>query len=212
MRPSERATQAVINRDKEEKEFIKGGLKTVAGLGLSASSFALGSKILPFLSKHIPADLVVKGINKISPELGSFLKKGMDAGLNIEEGKQFLKDKLQPKENAQDNRNIIEQYSPELHQFIEGEIQKGRQPLEAGALAQLKKEFADPIKKLTKDHKAPFSALLQTVYGGGQQSQQGQQQPQPQQPQQGQPQNQQSGQGQQALMAIMQKINQTLGG
>ena len=54
-----------------------------------------------------------------------------------------------------------------MHQFIEGEIQKGRSPLEAGALAQLKPEFKKQIEKLSKDHKSPFSAILQTVYGQG---------------------------------------------
>jgi hypothetical protein len=133
----------------------------------------------------------MKGINKVSPALGQFLRKGQKNGLNIKEGFEFLKKQMTPKEeSAQDNRNIIEQESPELHQFIDQEVRKGRKPIEAGAIAQSDKRFMDIIKKLVKTHKTPWSNILESIYGGQgmaqpQQAQQ-QQMQQPQAPQQGQ--------------------------
>src|SRR6185312_10659550 len=111
-----------------------------------------------------------------------------------------MTDKQEP---PKESRNIIQQYSPELHQFIDQEVRKGHKPIEAGAIAQADKRFKDIISKLTKDHQTPWSNILESVYGGGEQALPPQN---PQQPQQ------QSGQGQQALMAILQKIQQSRGG
>jgi hypothetical protein len=208
MRPDERASEEQIRREKEFNESVKGGLKKTAGLGLSAAGAGLGSRILPFLSEHIPFDLALKGISKISPKVGDFLKRGMEKGLNAKEGMDFVKDKIQKSEPqpAKDQRNIIEQYSPELHQFIKEEVTKGRPPLEAGALAQVNDKFKKVIKKLEEDHKTPFSSILQSVYGGGQYGGPVNLPQETQQPQQ------QTGKGQQALMAILQKIQQQRGG
>ncbi len=166
-RSDELAAQSQIESEHRFRNKVSG-----AGAGLATAAVgATGilGKIAPFLSKYIPADLAMKGINKISPQLGEFLKKGQKAGLDIESGLNFIKEKFEgaTAENPKEDGNVIKQYSPELHQFIEGEIQKGRSPLEAGALAQSKPEFKKHIDKLSKDHKAPFSALLKTVYGEG---------------------------------------------
>jgi hypothetical protein len=245
MRPSERASEEINKRNERFNENVKSGAKTVVSAALAAT----GARILPFLSEHIPVDLAIKGISKISPKIGDFIKKGMSQGLDVKDGFQFLKDQIQPKEEekeaekkpeqTKENRNIIQQYSPELHEFIQQEVQKGRTPTEAWFMAQAgskAKEFKKIIDKIEKDHKTSFSSLVNMIYGGGQyggavnpqQSQQGQQQqqnqPHPgsargkmlaadqaqmQQQQQGQ---QQPGQGQQALMAILQKIQQQRGG
>ena len=166
-RSDELAAQSQIESEHRFRNKLSGagaGLATAA----AGASGVLG-KIAPFLSQYIPADLAMKGINKISPRLGEFLKNGQKAGLDIESGINFIKEKFEgaTAENPKEDGNVIKQYSPELHQFIEGEIQKGRSPDEAGALAQLKPEFKKHIEKLSKDHKAPFSALLKTVYGEG---------------------------------------------
>jgi hypothetical protein len=228
MRPSERASEEIVKRNERFNENVKSGAKTAASAALAAT----GARILPFLSEHIPVDLAIKGISKISPKIGDFIKKGMEKGLDIKDGFQFLKDQIQPKEEKEsekqreqpkENRNIIQQYSPELHEFLQGQIQQGRSPIEAGSLAQLgtgSEKFKKIIAQMEKDHKAPFSAILQMAYGGGEQTQgQPQQQTQPGQQQQTQPgqqqqtqQGQQPGQGQQALMAILQKIQQKRGG
>lgn len=70
-------------------------------------------------------------------------------------------------EKTIDKRNLIQQYSDELFQFIENEINKGRPVIEAGALAQNDKRFTKIIDKLTKDHKTTWSNILQTIFGSG---------------------------------------------
>lgn len=162
--------------------------------------------------------------------MADFLKRGQSMGLNIEEGLDYIRDSLSPKEEkqpaqqeqkaqpAKQGKNIIEQYSPELYQFIEQHVKSGRPAEHAAALAQMDTKgnnFRSIINKITKDHQTDWSSIVQSVFGGQggnktpnqPQQQQNPQQQQPQQP--GQP--QQGGQGQQALMAILEKINQRLG-
>lgn len=164
-----RPDEQVLESETRKAQTRTGQAKSALGLGASALAGASGlsSKVLPFLSEHIPVDLAMKGINKIAPKLGEFLKSGLSQGLSVESGLDYLKEQFKTSEakNPKEEGNVIKQYSPELHQFIEGEIQKGRSPDEAGAMAQLKPEFKKHIEKLSKDHKAPFSALLKTVYG-----------------------------------------------
>lgn len=238
MRPDEQAAFSEIERSQNRDKNIKKGIKTAVGIGSAAlglgaakAGSTIYSKIAPFLSEYIPVDLAMKGINKINPALGSFLQKGMKQGLNVKDGLNFIKENMQPKqeekkESTKEKRNIIEQYSPELNQFINEEVGKGRTPIEAAALAQNDKRFKDVIGKLTKDHKTPWSNIIEGIFGKGQATQPQQQgflMPQPeiphsssaeqdmsrqqQQPQQGQ----QPGQGQQALMAILQKLQQSRG-
>lgn len=209
LRSDEIANESEIERDKRFRSNVGKGIATAASLGTAAIAPGIASKIMPFLNQYVPTALAVKGIDKISPKLGSFLKKGQEMGLNIEEGLDFIKQKLggeKKSENAKDNRNIIEQYSPELHQFILGEIQNGRSPLEAGAIATLSRKGEEGFKKIidqiVKDHKTPWSAILETVYGS---QKGGQKTPNPT------AQGGQSGPGQQALMDILNKINQRLG-
>lgn len=209
LRPDEIASHSRIEKTKQEDRNLKTGAKTLAGI----TGAGLGSRIAPFLSELIPIDLAIKGINKISPKLGEALNEGMKKGLNIKDGLNFVRENLmgqsEKKEPPKENRNIIEQYSPELFQFLNGEIQNGRAPLEAGALAQSLGKFSKEIKSLEKDHRSPFSAILQTVFGEGEGMQARQA---PQQPQQGQPQPQGQGAGSQALMAAIEKLRQLKSG
>jgi hypothetical protein len=162
--------------------------KTAASIaGAAIGGAGIFSRIAPFLSEYIPEHLAIKGLSKIDPRLGKFISKSMSDGFDFKEVRQFIGEKVQEHEQSQaakmaespkQNRNIIEQYSPELHQFILGEVQKGRSLLEAGALAALDKSngkgFKSVIQKIEKDHKTPWSAILETVYGA---QQAGQQQP-----------------------------------
>lgn len=209
LRPDEKASLEEIERDQRVRgRFSSVGKGTAAlgsialGAGFAKAGGDIASRLMPFFNEYVPVDLAVKGISKISPKIGNFLKKGMDLGLDAQEGLQFVKQKMTPP-----NENIVEKYSPDLHQFILSEIQKGRSPLEAGALATLEnsgsKGFKKIIEKITKDHNASWSSILETAYG--------QQQPNTtQQPSTTTPQRQ-PGQGEQALMSILEKINQRLG-
>ena len=217
LRSDEMASNSEIERARVRDKNLKSGVKTAASLGVAAGGLTgLSSKILPFLSEHIPADLAIKGISKLSPSVGSFLKKGMSKGLNFKDGLDFIKEQIQSskKEPAKESKNVVQQYSPELHEFMSAEIGKGRSPIEAGAIAQHDKRFSEAIGKMSKDHKTPWSSILQGIYGSETQGKGQPQQPQqmeqqqsqqPQQPQQG------GGQGQQALMAILQKLQQSRG-
>jgi hypothetical protein len=205
LRPDEMATQSEIKKAKGRTDELRSGVETAASFGTAALGGKVVSKILPFLSQYIPEDLAFKGINKVMPGLGNFLKNGMKQGLSLKSGLDFLKEEIGKKsEQPKEDRNIIQQYSPELHQFIDQEVKKGRSPLEAGALARNK--FGQIIDKITKDHKTEWSNILESVYGGQGQAQPSQTTQTTQQPQSGQ-----GGPGQQALMAILQKINQGMG-
>ncbi len=187
LRSDEEANNAEVERDKSLRGNIN---KAAIGLGTAAIGGSLTGKIMPFLNQYIPAGLAMKGINKVSPKLGSFLKKGQEMGLNLEEGLSFLKDKLSNSKTdnfqTKENGNIIQQYSPELHQFLDQEIKNGRSPIEAGAIAQMNKKFSDVIKKLSKDHKTDWSSIIQSVFGNGQTAQPSQQSAQQPPQQQGQ--------------------------
>jgi len=181
LRPDERVTKGEIEAAQERSGALKSTIGAVGTLGAGALGSKAISKVLPFLSEYIPEDLAYKGINKVMPGLGTFLKSGMKQGLTLKSGLDFLRGEVEQKtkqEPAKENRNIIEQYSPELHQFIKSKIDTGEDPLRAGASAIFSqgKKFEKIIKKIEKDHNTPFSSILQTVYGQGQQPQQ----PQPQ--------------------------------
>ncbi len=208
LRPDEKASQADIEKSRKSDDLLKKGAKTAANLGLAVSGAGIASKIAPFLSKYITPDLALKGISKLSPKVGDFLKRGMEAGLNVQDGLDFVKEQIS--NSAVDQRNIIEQYDPELNTYLKNYVDKGMSPLEAGKKAIRHDRFAKAIKQMEKDHKAPWTSIIESIFGRGDKAQQVTQQP-IQQQQEPQPQQQQPGQGQQALMAILQKIQQTRG-
>ena len=206
MRPDEEKTRSQIERSKAQDTTIKSGIKTAVGIGTSIAGAGMASRVAPFLNELIPTELALKGIRKISPKLGNFLDRGIEKGLDLKEGLQYIRDNLGSSKKAPDQRSIIEQYSPSLFGVLKNLIQTGRSPLEAGALVQLDKIFKKDIEDMEKDHKVPFSSIIEATFGSAQQ---------PQSVQGGQPQaqgqQQAGGQGQQALMAILQKIQQQRG-
>lgn len=231
IRPDEKAVQSEVERDQQFRRNVGAGIGTAVGVSTALGAGGATSRIIPFLSKMVPVDLAMKGLAKVSPKLGDFLKRGQSMGLNIEEGIQYLRDNIgTKKEPAKDNRSIIEQYSPELHQFLSQQISGGRPPIEAAAIAYHDKRFSGIIQKLTKDHKTPWSQIIEVVYGSGQHGGAVNPKPADQQAQQrplvdpnkepGQFPNsgsvasaalRQAGPGQAALMDILNKINQKLG-
>lgn len=191
-------------------------LKTAASIGAGYAGGALLGRVMPLLSKYVPEDLAIKGLNKIDPRFGKFINTAMSNGTPFEEVKSFIEEKAaeaEQQEQPKEGRNIIQQYSDKLHEQLQNLIKKGMTPAQAVSLVDIYPHHKQVIEKIEKEHKVPFHSLVQSIYGGGDQAlaQQGQQQQQPQQQPQQQSQ-QQSGQGQQALMAILQKIQQTRGG
>ncbi len=213
MNPYERTAQEMRRQSEGPKRFAKKALGIGSAVGATAFAPIL-SRAAPFLSEYIPEELAIKGLSKIHPKLGEFVKSAMGEGSDFQEVKSFLGEQINESThgNSIENRNIVQQYSPELHEFMTKEIESGRSPLEAGALASLGgkgKDFKSIISKITKDHKSPWSSIVESVYGSqGVQKQQSSME----QEQQGVPgqQTQQIGPGNQALMAILQEANQIL--
>lgn len=159
------------------------------------------------LQKRQGEEAIGKGISTVAGIAGGLA--GLPQGNNQQDTTQpEMQEQLTqpPTPPSKEGRNIIQQYSPELHQFIEEQVKNGRNPIEAGAIAQNDKRFSSIINKLSKDHKTPWSNILQTVYGQGEL-----QSLQPEQNQQQQLQ-QKPGQGQAALMAILEQIRKSRGG
>lgn len=206
LRSDEMANQAEVERDQRFRGNVAKGASTVASLATGAAGGTLAAKVMPFLNQYIPAGLAMKGINKVAPKLGSFLQKGHEMGLDVEEGLNFIKDKLDgsQKEPAKENRNIIEQYSPNLFQYLKEMIGTGNTPIQAAAKAKknLDKKFQEMISKMEKDHKTDWSSIVEMVFGGqGKAPIQSQQQPN----ETGQPaQGGQPGAGQQAILQAIQ--------
>jgi len=240
LQPYQEASEEFVRQSKAPFKFARDVATTATGIGAGS---AVIKRVLPFLNKFIPQDMAIKGISKINPTLGKFISTSINQGHAVDDVFSYIKNKAtanageaqameqeelynqkQQAKKPKENRNVIQQYSPELHQFIAQEVTKGRQPIEAAAIAYNDKRFQSVIKKLEKDNKTPWSNIVEGIYGGGQYggavNAQTAQQAIPQPPSQAQnaaavqsqPQQQQPGQGQQALMAIMQKINQQLGG
>lgn len=158
----------------------------IAGAAAGAGNQIL-KRVAPFLSEYLPQNLAIKGLSKIDPRLGKFIQTALDNGQTWNEVKDFIGSKFQESEEpqkekkkpAKENRNIIEQYSPELLNFMKEQISGGRPAIQAAAIAQNDKRFGDVIKKMMKDHKLPWSAIVESVFG----KDEGQAQPMQNQPQ-----------------------------
>jgi hypothetical protein len=216
MRPDEQAEQSRISANNKRDVNIKRGAKAAATAAIGTAGAGLIGKLTPFLSDLIPVDLAMKGIGKISPKLGEFLQAGSKRGLNVKDGIDFIKQNFSRQEKeenqpAQEDRNIIEQYSPELFNFIKEKIQSGKSsPTGAGIIAYANPAFKAVIDKIEKDHKVGFSQITDSIFGGGQMAQKQQRQaPQPQSGQQG---GQSVSPGMQSLMDAINRLQQTRGG
>ncbi|CAB4132627.1 hypothetical protein UFOVP256_59 [uncultured Caudovirales phage] len=222
MNPYERTAAEMKRQGEGPKRLAKtaANVGLAAGTAAGAASFApILARAAPFLSQYIPEGLAIKGLSKINPKFGAFIKSAIDSGYDFQQVKDFIGEQIQGAQGqpAKDNRNVIEQHSPELNTFLSEKIKGGEDPIRAAALALFEKgnPFEPIIRKIEKEHKTNWSQLVQSIYGGGQgQGQPMAQQAQPQTPapQQGQPMQSPQGQGAQALQTILQKINQRLGG
>lgn len=163
-------------KDQAPVRLAKQGLAIAGGF---AGGSSLLNRILPLLSQHIPEETAKKAITKINPKLGNFVESATNLGHDFYDVRDFLRAKAaeaqeeesKPKK-AKETGNIIQQYSPELFNFLSQSIQQGRSPLEAAALASMQTHFKKVIKKMTEDHKAPFSSIISSVFGNINQPQQ----------------------------------------
>lgn len=215
MQPYQKASEALRKNGEYPINLAKNlGLTAAGGAVGKFGAYAAGallSKIKPLLNEYVPDNIMEKGLEKVDPRFGKFINGAKEAGFDANEIRSFIDKKTQP---PKEDRNIIEMESPELHQTVLDLIRNGKKPFDAAIEAAKNKKFQKNIMKLEKEHKTGWGKLVQTIFGSdvgmpksGLSRQdlvaQGQQQmQQPQQP----------GQGQQALMAVMQKINQRLGG
>jgi len=163
MNPYEKTAEEMKRQSERPKKVAKHAI----GIGstiAAASSFApILARAAPFLSQYIPENLAIKGLSKINPKFGKFVKNAMDEGFDFKEVKDFIGGKI--KESQEEEKNIIQKYSPELFQFIDQQVKQGVSPLEAGHKAQNEKKFSDVIKKMTGDNRTNFLNILEMIYG-----------------------------------------------
>jgi len=229
MQPYQQASEELRRRGEAPLKAV--GKIAEAGLDIASTGLkygggaALFKRVLPLLSEYIPEELAKKGLNKINPGFGKFIDKAESEGSDFEEIKEFIKEKGEKtleKEKPKENRNIIEQYEPELNQFILDQIKQGQNPAAAAYLAKEapknKAKFSKIIQKLEKDHNIDFISLVESLFGEAQSNQEQQPQNDPmqaqQQQQQGQGQQNQTqgiGKGEQAILNFMQGAKQKYG-
>ena len=203
MQPYQEAADVLQKQGEMPKRVLqKTGSIASRAAGSALGGIALG-RVLPMLSQYIPEDLAIKGLSKIDPRFGKFIDKAKSAGKNFNEIKDFIKEQAglsdeSSQENPNQQRNVIEQYSPELYQFIKEKIQSGTHPLQAGALARVNNNFNKIIEKMTKDHKTNFSSIVETVFGTAEQ------------PKQEEKKSSQSGGIDPQLLSIMQNMQNTM--
>lgn len=218
MQPYQRSAEAIRSGEEYPLQVLKNLGLTAIGGGTAFAGSKIASKLVPaigaLINSYVPDNIMDKGLKNIDPRFGKLISGALEGGYTYDDLRNFLGEKLQQSEQPKENRNVIEQYSPELHQFLSEKIKGGEDPIRAAALALFKEgnSFQNIIRKIENDHKTNWSQLVQSIYGGPGQAQQSvPQQMQSQTPQAAPQQGAGGGQGQQALMAILQKINQRLG-
>ena len=219
MQPYQKAEETLRTSGEYPINLAKNiGLSVVGGgaakIGAMGTAFLI-PKIASLINPLVPDKFSKKGLENLVSGFKTFINGAEKEGFDYNEIRDFIGDKIEKtKKVAQGNRNIIEQYSPELHQFLSEQIKNGRKPIAAGAIAEKDKRFADIIKKIKKDHKLPWGHIIDTVYGLGTVPQPvSSQEPIQAPPMQTQQSNgEQGGPGQNALMGILQQINQRRGG
>lgn len=225
MQPFQKASEALRAGADYPVDLGKKAALTAAGsaagyLGLSSVRGVL-PKVQAFLSNFLPENISEKGLRSVDPRMSSFITAAQQSGYTFDEIKNLISQKVgndQPSQaqpqaaQAGTQKNPIEKIAPDLHAFMMQEIQKGRTPLQAGALAEMgvgNKSFGSAIQKLKKDLNLSWSQIVEDVYKSRTQPQAAPAPaaPQPSAPAQAAP---QVGQGQQALMQMLQQINQKL--
>lgn len=173
LRPDELAINSQVESNQRFNEKAKGLGKAALSASSGLAGGGLAAKVAPFLSEFIPQELALKGINKVAPQIGQFLNRGVEQGLDLNEGFNYLKENLFKSEEAQqtkDDRNIIEKYSPNLFQYIKELIGNGSSPAEAAMKATkflTSEKEKKNIQQMEKDLKTDFASIVESVFGRG---------------------------------------------
>jgi len=211
LRPDELASQAEIGRAKSTDKLLKRG----AGLATTAIGAGVASRIAPFLSEFIPLDLAIKGISKINPKIGEFLKKGQSQGLDLKDGIEFLRNQFSPKEEIKEESKPIDPLQDfetnhnDIAQALARIMQNGQSPDAAAAILKSSTAFSKKIKDLEKKMGKNFIDYILEIFGNRGQATQQQPMQQQMQPEMQQPQQQAPQQGSNVdaqLMAALDKI------
>lgn len=171
-RPDELAQQSLSQSNRDFNSGVKTIAKSAAGIAGVATAGGLASKIAPLLSEFIPMDLAIKGISKISPQIGQMLQTGIDSGLDPQEGLNFLKEKLigqSEKQETKDDRNPIQKHNDQLNEFIVNNINRGVSPVEAATKAKQmgSGNFKKSIEEIEKAYNTDFISLVEQIFGQG---------------------------------------------
>ena len=179
MQPYQQASKAV--KKQGELPFKIAGLAATAATTAVAGG-AVGARVLPFLSSLIPEDLMIKGLSKIDPRFGKFVNKALKNGGSIEEVRDFIKDKMsggeEKKKDASQTQNILEEHSPELHEFVKEEIGKGGQAHAIAAQAYKNPAWKEVFSKLHNATGQNLGDIIASIFGENMQPVQGKQQSQ----------------------------------
>ncbi len=108
LRPDEKSSLSRIKANEERDSRLKQGGKAALSVATTFGGLAVASKILPFLNELLPVDLALKGISKVSPKIGNFLKRGMEQGLNVKDGLNFLREGINANQNKKEENKSNE--------------------------------------------------------------------------------------------------------
>ncbi len=178
LRPDELASESEIRKAKTRTGDVRSILETASSFGTAGIGAKAASKILPLINQYIPEDLALKGINKIMPNVGNFLKQGMKQGLSLKSGLDFLKQNLQPQQQDQPQEDpIIKQAKdfetsyPDIIKALMAKINEGQPPEAAAAILKNSAPFSQKIKKIEKDTGKNFIDFILEMMGGNTSSQ-----------------------------------------
>lgn len=166
MQPYQQEGQRILEQADEPGNVLKnvsGKATALVGGGLVLK------KLTPFLSNLIPSSLAVKGISKINPTMGKFIKGAMDQGASSEEAIEFIKEKVQPKSSQ--SKNIIEEFAPEVHELLVDKVGQGLKPLAVAFQLSQDPKLKSVIRGLEKKTGKAFSDLVSSIFGSDGQSQ-----------------------------------------
>ena len=179
MRQDELASQETIRRS---QQFGK-NVGNIAKAGLGVAGAALSARLAPLLSPYLSPSLALKGIEKVAPDLGRKIRRGLEEGLTLEDGINYLRKAFNPgQEESQEPQgqeqhpNItplqdLEARYPQLMRALMRSIQNGTPPDGAAAILKNFTEFNKDISAIERETGKNFVDLIIELMGEGGQPQ-----------------------------------------